>query len=87
MVMLFCRGKRSAPNEPASFETARALVLPGNYLVGIGDPGVLGANVGDTLVLVPVIGLGEGLVDNVVKVAGEQSPRQLVFHAVRELSM
>lgn len=48
------------------------LVLLGQHgdvvLEGVGDPEALVANVGDTLVLVPVIILGESLVDAVVEV-------------------
>ena len=37
-------------------------------LEGVGDPFVLAADVGDTLVSVPVLLLGEGLVDAVIEV-------------------
>lgn len=80
------QGRWSAPHKQATFEETAPVLLLGSYLVGVGDPGVLGANVRDTLVLVPVIGLGEGLVDHVVKVAeGSASPRQLVLRVVGDL--
>lgn len=51
---------------------ASDLVLLGQHgdvvLEGVGDPKALVADVGDTLVLVPVILLGESLVDAVVEV-------------------
>lgn len=43
------------------------------HLVRVRNPEALGANVRDTLVGVPILGLGERLVDHVVKVAATRS--------------
>ena len=63
MVMLFCGVKE------VSFRTWSWKGTLIAHLVGVGNPGVLGANIGDTLVLIPVVGLGERLIDHVVEVA------------------
>lgn len=73
--MLFC-------SSPSTFSTRAGIPKPvtsfeNTHLVRVRDPETLGANVRDSLVLVPVVGLGKRLVDHVVKVAkhGERETR------------
>jgi len=58
-------------------------------LEGVGDPFVLAANVGDTLVGVPVLLVGEGLVDAVVEVlvVGEDNVATDIVQLLREVSL
>lgn len=77
IVMLFCGAARAGVRGGSLREGWRRARTD---LVRVGDPGALGADVRDALVLVPVVGLGERLVDAVVEVAASARGRKVSSH-------